>query len=127
MNFAQVCGVLACAVTAFMGCGNDREAVGNDGSSGMTDVRGEHGRAAPPGSLQANDARIATVSSTPVEVALVGDPAAAKSGALVVSAIGRPAHGQVTVLGARAIYTPTPGFAGNDSFRYTLTDSSGRV
>jgi large repetitive protein len=127
MNFAQVCSVVACAVTAFTGCGNDREAVGNDGSSGMSDVLGEHGRAAPPGSLLASDARVATVSSTPVEVQLVGDPAAAKSGALVVSGIGRAAHGQVTVLGSRAIYTPTPGFAGSDSFRYTLTDSAGRV
>src|SRR4051794_11197687 len=102
MNLAQVCGVVTCAVTAFVGCGNDRAIEGNegnDGSSGMSDVRGEHSRAAPPGTLQASDARIATVSSTPVEVALISDPAAAQTGALVISGVGAAAHGKVTVIG----------------------------
>src|ERR1043166_79713 len=128
MNFAQVCGVIVtCAVTAFVGCGNDREIEGKDGSSGTSDVPGEHSRAAPHGTLQASDARIATVSSTPVEGELIRDPAAARNGALVISGVGAAAHGKVTVIGSRAVYTPTPGFAGGDSFRYTLTSASGSV
>src|SRR3954468_14271753 len=33
MNFARVCGVVACAVTAFLGCGDDRDTTStNDGT-----------------------------------------------------------------------------------------------
>ncbi|HMG56956.1 MAG TPA: Ig-like domain-containing protein, partial [Kofleriaceae bacterium] len=44
---------------------------------------------------------------------------------MVVSGFTQPAHGRVTLLGARAIYTPDPGFSGDDSFRYTISDPAG--
>ncbi|HEY6172912.1 MAG TPA: Ig-like domain-containing protein, partial [Kofleriaceae bacterium] len=65
--------------------------------------------------------------STPVGISLIDDPHAAQSGAIVVSGFTQGAHGQVTMLGPKAIYTPAPGFSGDDSFRYTLTDAAGRV
>jgi hypothetical protein len=35
-----------------------------------------------------------------------------------------PAHGSVTISGSTATYTPSPGFAGADSFTYTAGDST---
>src|SRR5215831_6164571 len=136
MNFAQVCGVVTCAVMAVMGCGSDRETVATSDGTSVHDVRAgqdqERGaqvreRMAPPGTLQAADARAATQMSTPVAIALIDDPHAAQTGALVVTGFTQAAHGQVTMMGPRAIYTPAPGFSGNDSFRYTLTDAAGHV
>jgi hypothetical protein len=83
-------------------------------------------RAAPLGTLQAANARAST-QGTPVTIELVRDPHAAQTGALVVSAFTQGAHGQVTLIGGKATYTPAPGFSGDDSFRYTLTDAAGRV
>ena len=129
MNFAQVCGaVVTCAVTAFVGCGGDREAVDSESGSPTTQVAGAvDGRAAPPGRLRATDLRAATQISTPATIDLIADRHAAQSGALVVSGIGAAAHGKITVLGGQAIYTPTPGYVGADSFRYTVTDAAGQV
>jgi hypothetical protein len=132
MSFAQVCGVVTCAVMAVMGCGNDREAPDvNQGTSSVHDARAGQGRgpdrAAPLGTLQATNARASTQSGTPVAVELIRDPHAAQSGALVVTGFTQASHGRVTMLGGKAIYTPAPGFAGDDSFRYTLRDAAGQV
>ncbi|MEO6689542.1 MAG: Ig-like domain-containing protein [Dokdonella sp.] len=47
-----------------------------------------------------------------------GDP-------LVLSAVTAPAHGTASISGARIVYTPSSGFAGADSFRYTVSDGRG--
>ncbi len=45
---------------------------------------------------------------------------------LTVSAVGTPAHGTATIsAGTRISYTPTAGYAGPDSFTYTLADGNG--
>ena len=36
-----------------------------------------------------------------------------------------PRHGSVAIDGARAVYTPAPGFTGSDRFTYTATDARG--
>src|SRR5262245_31243499 len=131
MNSAQVRGVVTCAVMAVMGCGSDREVPeSNHGTSSVHDARAGQGRgqdrAAPLGTLQAANARAST-QGTPVTIELIRDPRAAQTGELVVSGFTQGAHGQVTLLGGKATYTPAPGFSGDDSFRYTLTDPAGRV
>jgi cysteine-rich repeat protein len=64
---------------------------------------------------------------TPATIDLIADPHAAQSGERVVSGYTQPAHGRVTLIGPRAIYTPTPGYAGSDSFRYTVTGADGKT
>jgi YD repeat-containing protein len=45
---------------------------------------------------------------------------------LSVTAVGAPAHGTATINGANQItYTPASGYAGADSFSYTITNSGG--
>ena len=43
-----------------------------------------------------------------------------------LTAVGQPANGLATIVGGKARYTPTAGFAGSDGFTYTLT-SGGRT
>ena len=45
----------------------------------------------------------------------------------MVTGFTQGAHGQVTLIGGKATYTPAPGFSGDDSFRYTLRDAAGQV
>src|SRR4051794_28771660 len=127
MKFAQVCGVVTCAVTAFVGCGDDRDAAStSDGApahqAGAGDVR-----TAPPGAWQAARVSAATTMGAPAMIDLIADPHAAQTGERVVSGYSQPAHGRVTLIGPRAIYTPTPGYAGSDSFRYTVTGADGQT
>ena len=45
---------------------------------------------------------------------------------LSISAVGTPAHGTLTALGGNSYrYTPTAGYAGRDSFTYTVADGTG--
>ncbi|WP_186445098.1 autotransporter domain-containing protein [Mesorhizobium sp. J18] len=39
--------------------------------------------------------------------------------------VDTPSHGEATVSGGGIIYTPNPGFSGNDSFTYTATNAAG--
>jgi hypothetical protein len=58
-------------------------------------------------------------------VMVVDDPGNA-SGTLVVTAVTQGAHGSVTLNADGTItYTPNPGFSGNDSFTYTVSDGHG--
>jgi VCBS repeat-containing protein len=41
---------------------------------------------------------------------------------IVVGGFGAPAHGTVTFDGTNVVYTPAPGFAGTDTFTYTIDD-----
>jgi cysteine-rich repeat protein len=64
---------------------------------------------------------------TPATIDLIADPHAAQTGERVVTGYSQPAHGRVTLIGPRAIYTPTPGYTGSDSFRYTVTGADGQT
>ena len=46
-------------------------------------------------------------------------------GTLSISAVTAPAHGSAQVSGSHITYTPTPGFVGNDTFDYTISNSKG--
>ncbi|MGJ3253341.1 MAG: Ig-like domain-containing protein [Elainellaceae cyanobacterium] len=46
---------------------------------------------------------------------------------LTVSDATSPANGTATISGNSIIYTPNPGFSGQDSFQYTLSDALGRT
>ncbi|MEZ0448456.1 Ig-like domain-containing protein [Cellulomonas sp. ICMP 17802] len=58
-----------------------------------------------------------TAAATPVDVALVANDLGAVGAATVT---GAPAHGTVTVSGGTARYVPAAGFAGTDTFEYTI-------
>jgi len=128
MNFVQVCGAVTCAVTVFVGCGDDRDAVGpGSDSSSATEVRGPAGAARAPETPRAAGVRVTTQMSTPAAIDLIADHRAPQLGTLVVSGFTQPAHGSVTLIGSRALYTPTPGYAGQDSFRYTTSSAAGNI
>ncbi|HEX8113424.1 MAG TPA: Ig-like domain-containing protein, partial [Kofleriaceae bacterium] len=123
MNFAQVCGVVTCAVTAFWGCGDDREATSTSNGTPATQAAA----GAPPGASRAADRSATTQMGTPATIELIADPHAAQTGARVVTGYSQPAHGRITLIGPRAIYAPTPGYTGSDSFQYTVTDAGGQT
>lgn len=64
---------------------------------------------------------------TPVDTAVVIDPLANDSGeGLVLDGFTQPAHGIVVANPDGTLtYTPAPGFAGVDSFTYTVRDAAG--
>jgi cysteine-rich repeat protein len=127
MNFAQVCGVVTCAVTAFVGCGDDRDTTSTRDEAPAHQAGGGDPRSAPPGAWQATAISAATTMGTPATIDLIADPHAAQTGERVVTGYSQPAHGRVTLIGPRAIYSPTPGYTGSDSFRYTVTGADGQT
>ena len=67
-----------------------------------------------------------TVVDTPVTLAVLANDTDTDADFLTVTSAGDPAHGGTLVNGDGTItYTPDPGFAGLDSFGYTLTDGQG--
>ncbi len=68
------------------------------------------------------------VSGLPVEIAVLANDTGG-SGPLSVVAVSVPAHGSASVApgGAAVIYTSGGGFAGRDSFTYTVSDGSGEA
>ncbi len=57
---------------------------------------------------------------------LANDTSATPGGTLTITAVTPPAHGTVTINGGTSVsYTPAAGYAGADSFTYTIQDASG--
>lgn len=81
-------------------------------------------RPIPNRAPDASDLQVTTTTDTSVDVELVatdpdGDP-------LVYEVVVPPTNGSLAVLdGRQLVYTPAPGYAGTDSFRYRVTDSRG--
>ena len=46
---------------------------------------------------------------------------------ITIENIGEPANGNAQLFDSSIMYTPNNGFSGNDSFQYTISDSSGQV
>lgn len=70
----------------------------------------------------AYDQSVSTPQETPVSITLTakdpeGDP-------LSYSIVTPPAFGTLSVSGAHVVYTPKPGFAGNDSFTFRARDTT---
>jgi hypothetical protein len=78
------------------------------------------GGGAPP--VAVNDSAV-TAYNTPVTVSVLNNDTG--TGSLAVSALGMAAHGTVTTNGITVVFTPTPGFVGNDSFNYTVSGIGG--
>ena len=67
--------------------------------------------------------RADTVSGTPVTIAVLGNDAGT---GLAIVGVTQPANGSVAATSPNGLtYTPTPGFAGEDSFAYTVRDAVG--
>src|SRR6185295_10776360 len=102
MNFAQVSGVVRCAVVvvAVVACGKDRSESLSDAVGPVTATAGSPG---------ARNDVVATAMSTPVAIDLVANDADPGS---VVTGVTQGTHGRVVLAGARATYTPAPGWQG---------------
>ncbi|MBW7885166.1 MAG: cadherin-like domain-containing protein, partial [Caldilineaceae bacterium] len=74
---------------------------------------------APPVAL---DDTAATEPGQPVTIAVLVNDSDVPADPLVVSAVGKAAHGTVTTDGAFVTYRPTAGFEGEDHFTYTVSD-----
>ena len=78
--------------------------------------------------VAANDAA-ATVGPVPVVIDILANDADPEGDPLSLIATSTPAHGIVSVVtsgpdAGKVIYTAEAGFAGNDSFTYTITDGA---
>jgi hypothetical protein len=75
-----------------------------------------------------NDAPVAqddfasTVQDTPVSIPALANDSDVDSDGLQFSTLSDPAHGSVQSAADQLVYTPDPGYSGEDSFTYTLTD-----
>jgi len=76
----------------------------------------------PP--VAANDAAT-TQQETSVVVSVLANDSDPDGDSLSVAAIGTPGHGTAAVEGSSVRYTPAAGYAGSDSFDYTVSDGHG--
>jgi hypothetical protein len=78
------------------------------------------------GATVATDDVVEVVAGGSVIVPALANDMAADDGALQITAISMPGHGDVNVLPDQTIrYVPQSGFTGIDSFTYTVTDGQG--
>jgi len=73
---------------------------------------------------EAVDDAATTAQGVAVDVVVLDNDTDADGDALAVDTVGAPAHGTATVAEDGTVtYTPEPGFAGEDSFPYTVCDA----
>lgn len=69
---------------------------------------------------------IGVTSGDAISIDVLGNDFDPESGQLTVTAVSTPSHGTVTIVSGNSIdYDPAIGFAGTDSFTYTVSDSQG--
>lgn len=92
-----------------------------------TDVHGAVGNAGYTLTIGALPVPVANPVSTVVSASGSGAVTLSLSGgaATSVDVVTPPLHGTTAVSGTSILYTPTAGFAGADSFRYTASNASG--
>jgi hypothetical protein len=66
-------------------------------------------------------------AATPIDTPVAIDVLANDTGSWVKGSFDQPEHGAVTADSGGLVYLPDPGFQGEDSFGYRLTDTSGAV
>ncbi len=67
-----------------------------------------------------------TSAGSPVTIAVLGnDTSNSGSGQLTITSVGNPQNGSAQIVNGQIVYTPNAGFAGTDTFTYTITDSNG--
>lgn len=67
----------------------------------------------------------ATAEGSPVTVNVLANDTDPDGDLLSVVAVGVPLNGTVVVAAGKAVYTPRAGYAGSDSFSYTVSDGKG--
>lgn len=67
----------------------------------------------------------ATPQDAPITIAVLANDSDVDGDNLTVNAVGAAAHGSATTDGSTVTYSPAGGFAGNDSFSYTVGDGNG--
>ena len=71
---------------------------------------------------------VETPTNTPVDVFVLGNDTDPNGDGLTVTASTRPVHGGVVISAQGTItYTPDPGYRGDDTFEYTITDGTDSV
>jgi len=63
-----------------------------------------------------------TPENTPVTIPVLGNDSDPDTEVLTIVGVTQPSNGSVTVAGDQVVYTPAPGFSGQDTFTYTITD-----
>jgi hypothetical protein len=71
----------------------------------------------------AHDDAATTRRGVPVKIPVLGNDET--SGAPATLTVTAPGHGAAKISGSKVRYTPAPGFAGVDTFRYTVTTANG--
>ena len=66
-----------------------------------------------------------TLENTSVTIPVLANDSDVDGGTLTVSAVSSPAHGTASVGGGGVVYHPASGFAGSDTFSYTVADGQG--
>lgn len=81
---------------------------------------------APNGAPAAVPDRAATQPGTPVTIDVLANDDDPEAGPLTLVGVTLPAHGTLALTAERRfVYTPEPGFAGQDGFAYTVRDAGG--
>jgi hypothetical protein len=74
----------------------------------------------------ANNDSATTIKNTPVKIAVLANDTDPDGDPLIVTAVTAPAHGSAVINGDNTVtYTPSTGYLGGDSFRYTVSDGRG--
>ena len=77
----------------------------------------------PP--VAANDTLTVAVNAGATLVAVLANDSDPDNDPLSISAVSNPAHGTATIGTGGILYTPAAGYAGTDSFTYTISDGRG--
>ncbi len=86
-------------------------------------IKAASGNIAP---VATNDA-FATEINTPKTYDVLGNDDDADGDSLIISTHSTPAHGSVTIVSNKIVYTPVTNYAGTDSFEYTISDNHGHT
>src|SRR5205807_2335148 len=78
---------------------------------------------APP--TAANDSYTVQRSSSNNSLSVLANDSDPNGDPLTITAVGTPAHGTASIGSGVILYTPTAGYAGPDSFTYTISDGKG--
>ena len=74
---------------------------------------------------EAVDDAATTLEDTPLTIPILANDSDPDGDELVVESVTLPPNGVVVPSGASAVYTPSRGFSGTDTFRYTIADGNG--
>ncbi len=76
---------------------------------------------------KANDDKVATDFETKIVIDVLANDTDADGDLLTIKSAAQPANGTVDIKNNKIIYSPSRGFSGIDTFRYTVSDSKGGI